>query len=192
MESSAFALAGFVCLVIYSLAEPLMRRGRARSIQRGSFDRGSTILVSVLAALIVAGSMVSRFAWPPGVSRLPTWACVGFLLAFAFATMLRFWSMAVLGEFFTRTLEVSAEQVVARSGPYRWIRHPGYLAQLLAVSAFAALLSQSWWGPLIAWTALGTAYVYRIAAEEEMLSSALGSSYREYQARTWRLLPGLY
>jgi protein-S-isoprenylcysteine O-methyltransferase len=192
MENSAFAMAGFVGLVIYSLAEPLMRRGRARSMQRGPFDRGSTTLVSGLAVLIIAGSIASHFAWSPGVSRLPTWVCVGFLLGFAFATTLRFWSMWVLGEFFTRTLKVSAKQVVVRAGPYRWIRHPGYLAQLLAVSAFAALLSQSWWGPLIAWPALGAAYVYRIGAEEEMLASALGSAYREYQARTWRLLPGLY
>lgn len=192
MERSVFALAGFVGLVIYSLAEPLFRRGRARSIQRGPFDRGSSILVSGLAVLIIAGSTASHFAWTPGASRLPSWVCAGFLLALAFATMLRFWSMSVLGEFFTRTLGVSAEQVVVCSGPYRWIRHPGYLAQLLAVSAFAALLSQSWWGPLIAWPALWAAYVYRIGAEEEMLATALGSAYREYQARTWRLLPGLY
>ena len=60
------------------------------------------------------------------------------------------------------------------------------------MSAFAALLSQSWWGPLLAWPALWGAYVYRIGAEEEMLVSALGSAYREYQTHTWRLLPGLY
>jgi protein-S-isoprenylcysteine O-methyltransferase len=192
MESSAFALAGFVGLVIYSLAEPLMRRGRARSMRRGPFDRGSTTLVSGLAVAIIAGSIASHLVWTPGVSRLPAWVCVAFLLAFAFATLLRFWSMSVLGEFFTRTLEVSAEQVVVRSGPYRWIRHPGYLAQLLAVSAFAALLSQSWWGLLLAGPTLCAAYIYRIGVEEEMLASALGSAYRVYQERTWRLLPGLY
>jgi len=192
MGSNAFALAGFVGLVIYSLAEPLMRRGRARSMQRGPFDRGSTAFVSGLAVMIVAGSIAAHLVWTPDVSLLPAWVCVAFLLAFAFATLLRFWSMSVLGEFFTRTLEVSAEQVVVRCGPYRWIRHPGYLAQLLAVSAFAALLSQSWWGPLIAGPTLCAAYVYRIGAEEEMLAAALGSAYGEYQKRTWRLLPGVY
>jgi protein-S-isoprenylcysteine O-methyltransferase len=36
------------------------------------------------------------------------------------------------------------------------------------------------------------AYSYRIAAEEAMLRDAFGGRYREYAARTWRLIPYVY
>ena len=36
------------------------------------------------------------------------------------------------------------------------------------------------------------AYGYRIAAEEAMLLSAFGDRYKEYMARTWKLIPYVY
>jgi len=37
----------------------------------------------------------------------------------------------VLGRFFTRTLRVTGEQRVVSDGPYRVVRHPGYLGDIL-------------------------------------------------------------
>ena len=44
---------------------------------------------------------------------------------------LRFWANRTLGQFYTRTLRVTEDQPIIDQGPYRVIRHPGYLGVLL-------------------------------------------------------------
>jgi protein-S-isoprenylcysteine O-methyltransferase Ste14 len=105
---------------------------------------------------------------------------------------LRYWSMRTLGEFFTRTLAVLPDQRVVQEGPYRMVRHPGYLAQIVVLTAGSALVSLNAWLAALVATLLSAAYAYRIRAEERMLESQLGEAYRTYRARTWRLLPGIY
>ena len=96
---------------------------------------------------------------------------------------LRYWSMWVLGEFFTRTLAVFADQAVVSTGPYRWVRHPGYLAQIVVVVSGSALISLSL--PLVAAVALLllAALAHRIRAEERMLISRFGDAVRAVSRR---------
>lgn len=178
--------------LVHVSVEPLMRKGRARSLARGPFDRGSSVLVSSIGVFIVIATLAAHRIGIPEATRIPTWATVLCLALLPCATLLRVWAMRELGQSFTRTLEVSDDQAVVDSGPYRWIRHPGYLAQLLALCGFAGVLTQSWLGPLAVCTLLGAAYAYRIHAEEQMLLASRASAYRKYRARTWRLIPGLY
>jgi protein-S-isoprenylcysteine O-methyltransferase len=44
--------------------------------------------------------------------------------------------MRALGRFYSRTLCTSSEQVVMESGPYRVIRHPGYLGSIMVWTGF--------------------------------------------------------
>ncbi len=44
---------------------------------------------------------------------------------------LRVWSMRVLGAYYSRTLRVTDTQVIVTQGPYRIVRHPGYLGTIL-------------------------------------------------------------
>ena len=105
---------------------------------------------------------------------------------------LRYWSMRVLGRFFTRTLRVAQGHELVQLGPYRLIRHPGYLANLLAYASATTLIARSGLFGAAVLVALGLAYVYRIYHEERMLLTTFGESYREYQARTSRLVPWVY
>jgi protein-S-isoprenylcysteine O-methyltransferase Ste14 len=178
--------------LVHASVEPFLRKGRARSLARGPFDRGSSLLVSSTGVLIVVATLVAHRIGMPEATRLSRGSALLFVALLPTATLLRIWAMRELGESFTRTLEVSEDQAVVDSGPYRWIRHPGYLAQLLALCGFAGALTQSWLGPLAVCILLGTAYAYRIHAEEQMLLASRASAYRSYRARTWRLFPGLY
>src|SRR5690606_11836530 len=53
------------------------------------------------------------------------------LLITIFGIILRFWSMTILGKNFTRQLIVVDEQKLITYGPYKFIRHPGYLSNFL-------------------------------------------------------------
>jgi protein-S-isoprenylcysteine O-methyltransferase Ste14 len=187
----AFAALGLALFAGHSSFELWLRGGRARSMRRGPADRGSTLATTGagLAAALgsVAGALLGPLPWLP----IPRPALFAFAALLAAGSMLRFWAMRTLGECFTRTLEVREGQLLVRSGPYAHVRHPGYLAQLLAFPAFAALLVQSWLAPAVALLLFASAYAYRIPLEERMLAAALGGAWHDYRARTWALLPGL-
>jgi methyltransferase len=110
---------------------------------------------------------------------------VGVLAA---ATALRWWSIRTLGPSWNVRAVVPAGLRPVGGGPYRFVRHPNYLA--VAVE-FAAL-------PLAggaAWSALGLSLFNavvladRIRAEERLLAAVPGYE-EEFRGRA-RLIPGL-
>jgi protein-S-isoprenylcysteine O-methyltransferase len=117
-------------------------------------------------------------------------AWAGAALAFA-GLGLRWWAMLVLGRFYTRTLTTTPEQPVVTRGPYRWVRHPGYLGSLLTWLGGAAA-SGNVLVVALALALLLWAYARRIVAEEAMLVESQGAAYADYQRQTWRLVPFLF
>ena len=74
-------------------------------------------------------------------------------------------------------------------GPYRYVRHPLYLAELCIVVGRICELEHPW--PLIAMLAATASQFWRMHYEEQVLMEAF-PSYHEYASRTARLIPGLY
>jgi protein-S-isoprenylcysteine O-methyltransferase Ste14 len=84
--------------------------------------------------------------------------------------------------FFSSTVRLQAEfgHVVCRSGPYRYVRHPGYLGLLASQLGFPLLMNS--WSALVP-AAVGVAL---------LLAREL-AGYADYATQTrWRLLPGLF
>ncbi len=71
------------------------------------------------------------------------------------------------------------------SGPYRWIRHPMYLAVLVFTSAFAAA-GDAWQWLVLA--ALGSVLLAKARREERGMALA-HPAYADYRARTRAILP---
>lgn len=96
--------------------------------------------------------------------------------------------MRRLGQFYSRTLRTEGSQHrVIHTGPYRFIRHPGYTGSLLTWTGFA-LTSRS--APVVAVVGglMGRAYHRRITAEEDLLRREL-AGYVDYSSRTKKLIP---
>ncbi len=104
---------------------------------------------------------------------------------------LRWYSVWLLGKYFTFDVAIHEGQVLVEAGPYRYIRHPSYTGALLSLLGFGLSLG-NWAGLAASLSCLGFAYAYRIPIEEFALASALGETYRQYQKRTWRLVPFLF
>ncbi|MEZ5377726.1 MAG: isoprenylcysteine carboxylmethyltransferase family protein [Acidimicrobiales bacterium] len=100
------------------------------------------------------------------------------------------WARRHLGRFHRDDLTVHDDHSLVDSGPYGSIRHPLYLATASALVGAGAVLGN--------WVSVATAglptaaLVRRIAVEESMLERHLGTSYVAYQARTKRLVPGIW
>ena len=175
-------------LIAFGLTEFFLRRGAtARSLKPTDSDRGTTPLIFGCYALVVDLLFAPNL---PGTFFPAAAAWIGVGVAFA-GLGLRWWAMAILGRFYTRTLTTTADQNVIVHGPYRWIRHPGYLGSLLTwVGAAAA--SRNVLVVILVMVVLVLVYARRIAAEEAMLAEKLGKDHLDYQRRSWRLLPFLY
>jgi protein-S-isoprenylcysteine O-methyltransferase Ste14 len=102
--------------------------------------------------------------------------------------LLRQWSIAVLGRYFSRTVGVQEGQTVVDRGPYRLVRHPAYTGSLLTMVGLGFVL-QSWGAVLVLIAFFGVAFGYRIHVEEEVLTSELGDEYITYVKKTKRLIP---
>ena len=104
---------------------------------------------------------------------------------------LRWWSIATLGEFFQLTVVVQQGHRVVTSGPYRLVRHPGYLGMRIAVVGIGITLDN--WLAVAACIVLSPmGMIVRIRVEERVLEEQLGAPYLAYESRSKRLIPGIW
>jgi protein-S-isoprenylcysteine O-methyltransferase Ste14 len=118
------------------------------------------------------------------------WFWVGVILIAA-GTVLRRHCFAMLGGHFRPVVSVTPGQPVIERGAYHWVRHPSYLASTMVLLGMGLALTN--WISLIALGIVPLGIVaYRICVEERALVETLGQPYRDYMARTKRLIPFLF
>ena len=190
-QSAWFTVLGYcVILAFFILQRRLRRTERARSLKGGAYDRGNISLISAttgLGLLLPPGLILLGV----GVFQLGLTEGLVALAVMIIGLWLRLWAAATLGIYYTSTLTMTEGQRVVTSGPYGKVRHPGYLGSTLLWSGFAVLSSDIILVVLIPFMFV-TTYLYRIASEERMVLSTLGSDYEEYRRRTRRLIPNIY
>jgi protein-S-isoprenylcysteine O-methyltransferase Ste14 len=109
------------------------------------------------------------------------------LAGYALAT----WAL-MENRFFSGTVRIQRERghVVVSSGPYGWVRHPGYAGSVLSFVATPIWLDSRW--ALLAAALLVAAIVVRTALEDRTLQAEL-PGYAAYARRVrWRLAPGVW
>ncbi len=144
-------------------------------------------LQTYFVLLPVAG-FDERFGWSPPFP--PALQVAGlFIMAAGFAFTI--WAMAN-NPFFSSLVRIQTDrgQTAADGGPYRWIRHPGYLA-MIAQNLSVPLALGSLWAWIPASVAAGL-LVLRTALEDRTLRKEL-LGYAGYANRVrYRLLPGIW
>jgi len=175
---------------LYKYNRDLLNR-RGQVIQEGTkrFDKVFVAIYIPIALIvsIISGLDAVRYGWAP----LPLWtAFVGgaiYLLVFP----LGIWAMSVNRHFeATVIIKGAHEHKVCSEGPYRYVRHPGYLAAILGAVGYPLIL-QSFWG-LVATLALVLVFVTRTAFEDRALREEL-DGYKEFAASTrYRLIPFIW
>jgi protein-S-isoprenylcysteine O-methyltransferase Ste14 len=105
--------------------------------------------------------------------------------------VIRYWAAKTLGVYYTRTLRIEGQHPVIKEGPYRVLRHPGYLGVMLLLIG-AGIATTNWLPITVTPIAMFTGYFYRIHFEEKMLQSTLGQPYIDYMRQSWRLIPYIY
>jgi protein-S-isoprenylcysteine O-methyltransferase len=187
--SSAAQSAFWVLFAIYWIWESIMLQ-RMRAGAGEVDDRGSSRWLQILIPLSWWSAVALIWAVPQAAFGNATIFDVG-LAIMAAGQLLRWWSVATLGRLFTINVAIRSGHRLIESGPYRYLRHPSYTAILLfhlgAALCFGNALS------LVAMMVPTTvALLNRMRVEDRVLVAGLGEPYRQYMARTKRLIPGLY
>jgi methyltransferase len=155
---------------------------RARGARESSADRYPWMVATHASFLVACPLEVVALDRP----FLPL---LGFpMLGVVASTMaLRYWAIATLGRQWTTRVVVVPDLPPVTGGPYRFLRHPNYLAVALEVAALP--LVHTAWITAVVWS-LANALVLRarIAAEETALRGV--SDYDGAMAGRRALLPG--
>src|SRR5579859_7484061 len=123
----------YVGLAIFIALERLLRSGQAaQSMRAEQADQGTTRLVGAAFGFALTAGLVAPVLRRSGLGRIgPRQPPAIGLALMTVALDVRDWAARTLGRFYTRTLRTAEDQTVIESGPYRWLRHPGYAADLL-------------------------------------------------------------
>ena len=169
--------------------ELIAERARQFTPETKKWDRILATLWGLMSAvsLMVAGLDV-RFGWSPQISLTVQLIAVLFhMFGSAFAS----WAI-VSNAFFAGTVRIQTERghSVASSGPYRFVRHPGYAGWMISNVAVVVMLGSIW--ALLPAVIAVLALVARTALEDRMLREEL-PGYEEYAQRVrYRLVPGVW
>lgn len=99
------------------------------------------------------------------------------------------WAVHHLGKNLTDTVITRQQSYLVTTGPYRWVRHPFYVACVMALCG--SLATSNWFiilGSAIAWFAF---LLPRTRIEEQNLITRFGDDYRNYMRRVGRFWPRL-
>ena len=171
---------------------PDLLKERARFTQQPDakpWDKWLSPLVGLGSGLIplVAG-LDGRFGWSAGFPVQFKWLALLVMLAgYALASY-----ALIENRFFSGVVRIQLDRghQVVSSGPYRWMRHPGYAGALWSYWATPFFLDASW--AILPAALITILLIVRTALEDHTLQEEL-PGYREYARRVrFRLLPGIW
>ena len=162
---------GAIC--VERLVELVLSARHASAMRaRGGVEYGAghyPVMVALHTALLAGCFLEPVLADRPFVPALG-WSMVVVVLA---AMALRWWCIATLGVHWnTRVIVVPGTPLVT-GGPYRWLRHPNYVA--VVVEGAALPLVHTAWVTAVVFTVLNAVLLtFRIRVEDAALTTAVG------------------
>lgn len=182
-----------VSLVSVLVTDPALLAERSRSARARGQKGWDVVLLGLYGALAplvipLVAALNFRFGWPPAVSA--GLQVAGFV-AYALGWGVHLWAMAA-NRFFALAVRIQHDrgQTVVTTGPYRFVRHPGYTGGIMITLAAALLLGSAW--ALIPGALGALLLVIRTILEDQTLQREL-AGYQAYAQRVrFRLLPGVW
>ncbi len=189
--SAVYVLWSLGSVIFILPVNPMMLAERSRP-HKGSkrWDLAMVACMGIFVLITYTLACVDiRFSWSTG---FPLWVEIAGTLVAAFGyDILVLWSM-IANAFFTAIVRIQSERqhTVATGGPYRFVRHPGYVGTILFHLATPFMLGSRW--ALIPAGLVAIILIVRTALEDRTLQNEL-PGYKEYADRVhYRLLPGVW
>ena len=187
-----FILGFIVSRVIAARKTPDILKERAnytRHDDTQAWDKWLSPVVAFGSVLILlAAGLDDRFNWSPNLSLgLEMVGLALIVLGYVLGSY-----ALIENAFFSGTVRLQSERghTVISSGPFAFVRHPGYLGSLITSLGMPLLLNSLWaYLPAII---IGFFFILRTHLEDRFLRANL-AGYSEYAKKVrYRLLPGIW
>jgi protein-S-isoprenylcysteine O-methyltransferase Ste14 len=184
----AFSTAVNATFLFSRSPETIAERGHP---ERGEkWDKRISLLWGIVQFIVLPlfAGLDARFRWSAG---LDSWLHALGALLYAIGLALFGWAM-ISNAFFSTTVRIQKDRghQVCRTGPYRYVRHPGYAGTVFQSLGIPVLLGSAW-GLIIGFLAV-LLIVIRTRLEDRLLGAEL-QGYSEYALETrFRLIPGVW
>ena len=139
---------------------------RAQFARGGVEPAGDVYAVMRIAYPAVFLAMIVEGAWRPGHQQL-----LAGVALFIAAKALKVWAISSLGDAWTFRVIVRPGAPLVGSGPYRWLRHPNYVAVVCELAGVALMSGARIAGP-IGIVLFGLLMFKRISVEERALEAS--------------------
>ncbi|KAI8983580.1 phospholipid methyltransferase-domain-containing protein [Pilobolus umbonatus] len=176
----------FIALLFYSEYHYESSR-TTTTLQTSADDKGTTRLLFVMYVLTLLLSPVIALYTVATLGIYLPW--IGIAVIIVSVLLLRWTTYA--NPFYLRAMATTDDHFICTDGPYRLVRHPGYMAFILGWIGFA-LVNNNWIVLCITLIIMIYAYIMRIMAEEQMMLERFGVDYQQYMDETYRLIPYVF
>lgn len=143
--------------------------------------------ISVTFPMVIVAGLDHRFSWSP---EFPPWLSAAGFILIAFGYVFAAWAVAE-NRFFSSVVRIQTDRghVVCDTGPYCFVRHPGYAGNMLALFGIVLALDSVW--TMIPAAVATSITLIRTILEDRTLQEQL-PGYRAYTQRVrYRLIPGI-
>lgn len=166
----------------------LTKRSPARATGK---DRFTLPLLWTVIGLSLWAAFYLQAAFPQGAITHRRMAYLAGLILFAIGLFVRWAAIIYLGRFFTVNVAIAEDHQLITTGPYRYVRHPSYTGTFLIFLGFGLCLLNIF-SLAAVFLPIAFAFLWRMHVEETALRDAFGERYRDYAARTRRVIPFVY
>ena len=192
-RSIAFSLAQAVVASVWIVKYGAARKDRKyaegrQAIFRDERFRNSGKVVFVISNIVTFASFWTNSKILLLFSRDDTFRGAGMVVLIA-ATLLHIKSMKYLGDNYSPCFDSHLPFRIVTQGPYRYIRHPLYLANILQGIGYTVASGSLW---VLALSGYGAFKIMRALMKEESCLAKTFPGYEHYQAKTSRLIPFIY
>ena len=168
--------------------ELISERGRKKeNVEKWDKIITGIIIIPWFTLYIIAGLDI-RFGWS---AELALWNHIIALITFISGNALVSWAM-VANNYFSTSVRIQYDRghTVSSGGPYRYIRHPGYLGMIIFLLSTPIILGSFW--ALIPAIMTVILFIIRTSFEDNTLKNKL-EGYKEYAERVkYRLITGIW
>lgn len=175
-------LVGWIFFEIFYYYRKISLKAGAKRLISWSLQLGLDFLLACVQIGLTVHFFIRQFEPEAALPKAAVFLMI-------FGLLLRWYAIQILGKYHTAEIAVFQGHPIIEAGPYKLIRHPQYLGRWVTFLG-ASLLFSHYFSGLIWGTALLVLGI-KIYLEEKELASHWGIKFRNYQQRTWLIIPYL-
>jgi protein-S-isoprenylcysteine O-methyltransferase Ste14 len=188
-------LAGIVFIIAASIISAVFYNHQGMRYRQGKLSRIACLpafrlvyrWIQFSSILIGCAAFLSHSSFLLIIHHSSTQIYYGLIMG-TLGTTLFVWAKIKLGRHYSPCFDSYVPHDLVTSGPYKFIRHPLYTANLITLTGLFVATGSGWM--LLNLAALGIYYFDSARREEAELKNVL-TGYSEYMQRTWAFLPFL-